>query len=104
MTKIIDFLQKMDFPVYLAPMEGVTDGAFRRICKEYGADVLISEFVSSDALSRDVEKGIRKMDFTEEERPYGVQIFGSNAAALVSAAQHSAVFHPDFIDNTFDMI
>ena len=51
MNAIIDFLQKMDFPVYLAPMEGVTDGAFRRICKEYGADVLISEFVSSDALS-----------------------------------------------------
>jgi nifR3 family TIM-barrel protein len=98
MTKIIDFLQKMDFPVYLAPMEGVTDGAFRRICKEYGADVLISEFVSSDALSREVEKSIRKMDFTEGERPYGVQIFGSNEVALVSAAQHAAAFHPDFID------
>ncbi len=98
MTTIINFLRKMDFPVYLAPMEGVTDGAFRRICKEYGADVLISEFVSSDALSREVEKSIRKMDFTEEERPYGVQIFGSNEAALVSAAQHAAACKPDFID------
>lgn len=98
MNAIIDFLRKMDFPVYLAPMEGVTDGAFRRICKEYGADVLISEFVSSDALSREVEKSIRKMEFTEKERPYGVQIFGSNEAALVSAAQHAAAFHPDFID------
>ena len=98
MLRIKEILKPFEFPVYLAPMEGVTDGAFRRICKQYGADVLISEFVSSDALSRAVEKSIRKMDFAEEERPYGVQIFGSTEAALVSAAQFAAESHPDFID------
>lgn len=98
MTTIKEMLQKFDFPVYLAPMEGVTDGAFRRICKEYGADVLISEFISSDALSRVVEKSIRKMDFTDGERPFGVQIFGSDEEALVSAAKLAEQYRPDFID------
>ena len=98
MSAIKDILQQFDFPVYLAPMEGVTDGAFRRICKEYGADVLISEFISSDALSRIVEKSIRKMDFTDGERPFGVQIFGSNEEALVSAAKLAEQYKPDFID------
>jgi nifR3 family TIM-barrel protein len=98
MTKIQEILQRFDFPVYLAPMEGVTDRAFRRICKEYGADVVISEFISSDALSREVEKSFRKMSFMEDERPFGVQIFGSNEAALVTAAQYAAAQHPDFID------
>jgi nifR3 family TIM-barrel protein len=95
---IKDILRQFDFPVYLAPMEGVTDGAFRRICKEYGADVLISEFISSDALSRVVEKSIRKMDFTDGERPFGVQIFGSDEEALVSAAKLAEQYQPDFID------
>jgi len=95
---IKDILRQFDFPVYLAPMEGVTDGAFRRICKEYGADVLISEFISSDALSRVVEKSIRKMDFTDGERPFGVQIFGSGEEALVSAAKLAEQYRPDFID------
>lgn len=98
MMTIKEILRQFEFPVYLAPMEGVTDGAFRRICKEYGADVLVSEFVSSDALSRVVEKSIRKMDFTDAERPYGVQIFGSTEEALVSAAQVAAQGRPDFID------
>lgn len=95
---IKDILRQFDFPVYLAPMEGVTDGTFRRICKEYGADVLISEFISSDALSRVVEKSIRKMDFTDGERPFGVQIFGSDEEALVSAAKLAEQYRPDFID------
>lgn len=98
MTTIKEILQRYEFPVYLAPMEGITDGAFRRICKEYGADVVITEFISSDALSREVEKSIRKMDFGEEERPFGIQIFGSNEEALVAAAQFAAAQHPDFID------
>lgn len=91
-------LQQFDFPVYLAPMEGVTDRAFRRICKEYGADVLISEFISSDALSREVEKSFRKMEFADGERPFGVQIFGSTEEALTAAARHAAAAKPDFID------
>lgn len=98
MTTIKELLQQFPFPVYLAPMEGVTDRGFRRICKEYGADVVISEFISSDALSREVEKSIRKMEFLEDERPFGVQIFGSNEEALVAAARFAAAQKPDFID------
>jgi nifR3 family TIM-barrel protein len=98
MTMIKALLQQFDFPVYLAPMEGVTDRAFRRICKEYGADVLISEFISSDALSREVEKSFRKMAFSDDERPFGVQIFGSTEEALTAAAKLAAEQQPDFID------
>lgn len=96
--RIKEILQSIDFPVYLAPMEGVTDQAFRLICKEKGADVLISEFVSSDALSRIVEKSIRKMRFAEQERPFGVQIFGHDEQSLVAAAQLAAESKPDFVD------
>ena len=91
-------ISSIHFPVYLAPMEGVTDRAFRLICKEKGADVLISEFVSSDALSREVEQSIRKMRFDEAERPFGVQIFGHDEASLVAAAQMAAACNPDFVD------
>ena len=98
MMTIKELLVQFDFPVYLAPMEGVTDRAFRRICKEYGADVLISEFISSDALSREVEKSFRKMAFADDERPFGVQIFGSTEEALTAAARLAAAQQPDFID------
>lgn len=98
MATIKEILRQFEFPVYLAPMEGITDGAFRRICKEYGADIVITEFISSDALSREVEKSIRKMDFREDERPFGIQIFGSQEAPLVAAAQYAAAQNPDFID------
>lgn len=95
---IKELISKIDFPVYLAPMEGVTDGAFRRMCKTKGADVLISEFISSDALSREVDKSIRKMDFEESERPFGVQIFGHDEQSLIAAARMAENCHPDFID------
>ena len=98
MTKIKELLARFDFPVYLAPMEGVTDGAFRRICKEYGADIVVSEFISSDALSREVEKSFRKMAFADSERPFGVQIFGGTEEALTAAARLAAAQNPDFID------
>ena len=98
MMTIKELLARFDFPVYLAPMEGVTDGAFRRICKEYGADIVVSEFISSDALSREVEKSFRKMAFTDAERPFGVQIFGGTEEALTAAARLAAAQTPDFID------
>ena len=79
-------------------MEGVTDRAFRLACKEQGADVLISEFVSSDALSREVEKSIRKMAFDERERPFGIQIFGHDELSLVKAAHLAEAAGPDFVD------
>ncbi|MBQ3750280.1 MAG: tRNA dihydrouridine synthase DusB [Bacteroidales bacterium] len=95
---IKEIIENFSFPVYLAPMEGITDHAFRMICKEKGADILISEFISSDALSREVEKSIVKMRFDERERPFGVQIFGHNEESLITAAQIAAEGRPDFID------
>jgi len=91
-------LVDIPFPVYLAPMEGVTDRAFRLVCKEKGADVLISEFISSDALSREVEKSMQKMRFDERERPFGIQIFGHDEQSLVTAAKLAEEAAPDFID------
>ena len=90
---IQDILNQFDFPV-----EGITDHAFRMICKEHGADMLISEFISSDALSREVDKSLKKMRFDERERPFGVQIFGHNESSLIMAAQIAAECEPDFID------
>ncbi len=88
----------IDFPVFLAPMEEVTDASFRRLCKEFGADVLISEFVSSEALIRDVEKSFKKMAFSETERPFGIQIFGHDEDSLRRAAEIAAAQRPDFVD------
>ncbi|MCR4681199.1 MAG: tRNA dihydrouridine synthase DusB [Bacteroidales bacterium] len=96
--RIKNLLDRFAFPVYLAPMEGVTDHSFRMVCKEKGADILISEFISSDALSREVDKSIRKMGFEERERPFGIQIFGHNEASLIAAAQMAEEAGPDFID------
>lgn len=87
-----------DFPVFLAPMEEVTDASFRRLCKSFGADVLISEFVSSEALIRDVEKSQKKMAFSEDERPFGIQIFGHDEDSLRRAAEIAAAQKPDFVD------
>jgi len=91
-------LQQYKFPLFLAPMEEVTDHSFRCLCKEFGADFLISEFVSSEALIRDVEKSIKKLTFSEKERPFGIQIFGYDENSLAGAAQIAAEQQPDFID------
>lgn len=79
-------------------MEEVTDASFRRLCKAFGADVLISEFVSSEALIREVEKSKKKMQFSESERPFGIQIFGHDEESLRKAAEIAAAEQPDFID------
>ena len=79
-------------------MEEVSDSSFRRMCKHFGADVLISEFVSSEALIRDVEKSQKKMGFSEAERPFGIQIFGHDLHSLCKAAEITAAQHPDFVD------
>lgn len=91
-------LQQYKFPLFLAPMEEVTDHSFRCLCKEFGADFLISEFVSSEALIRDVEKSFKKLTFSEKERPFGIQIFGYDENSLAGAAQIAAEQQPDFID------
>lgn len=87
-----------DFPVILAPMEDVTDAAFRGICKRFGADLVFTEFIASEGLIRDVKKSTEKLLFSEEERPVGIQIFGSNEVSLCKAAETAAQANPDIID------
>lgn len=87
------------FPLYLAPMAGFTDVVFRQLCKEHGADVVVSEFVMCDAILRDVAKVWETVDFTEAQRPMGVQIFGADPVRMAEAAKVVADrLRPDFID------
>lgn len=85
-------------PLYLAPLAGYSDQAFRRLCKEWGAHYLVSEMVSADGLIRDQDKTASYVTFTPQERPYGVQIFGSDPAVLARAAAALLPLKPDFID------
>ena len=85
-------------PLFLAPMEDVSDTAFRLICKEFGADVLVSEFASSDALIRDVKQTKTKLAFSEKERPFGIQLYGNKLDAMCEAARIAEDYKPDFID------
>jgi nifR3 family TIM-barrel protein len=91
-------LQFNETPLFLAPMEDVSDSAFRLICKEFGADVVISEFASSEALIRDVKQTQEKLKFDDKERPLGIQIFGNQAVSMCEAARIAADYNPDFID------
>jgi nifR3 family TIM-barrel protein len=85
-------------PLFLAPMEDVTYKSFRMMCKKFGADVMYTEFVSSEALVRDVEKTKQKMHLFEFDRPVAIQIYGHNIESMVRAAQVAEEFEPDFID------
>ena len=85
----------------LAPMEDVTDASFRAICKEYGADMVYTEFISSDGLIRDAAKTIAKMQVSDAERPIGIQIYGHLADALVEAAVRAQEAGPDLVDINF---
>jgi len=98
MNFFANYLKTNPNALFLAPMEEITNSAFRQICKEMGADVLTSEFVSSEALIRDVQKSINKMAFDEAERPFGIQIFGHDENSLLRAAQMAEQQQPDFID------
>ena len=88
-------------PVILAPMEDVTDASFRFICKEYGADMVYTEFISSDGLIRDAVKTIAKMQVCDAERPVGIQIYGHIPDAMVEAAVRAEAAGPDLIDINF---
>jgi nifR3 family TIM-barrel protein len=90
-----------DCPLIMAPMEDITDMPFRSVCKEFGADLLITEFVSSEALIRDADKSTIKMKFGENERPIGIQIFGDSVESMRKAAIIVETFRPDFIDLNF---
>lgn len=85
-------------PLFLAPMEDVTYKPFRMMCKKFGADVMYTEFVSSEALTRDIEKTKRKMHLSDFDRPIAIQIYGHNVDSMVRAAQVAEEFDPDFID------
>lgn len=87
-----------DFPLFLSPMDDVTDMPFRQLCKRHGADVLISEFIASEALIRDAEKSRRKMCFADFERPLGIQIFGNSLEAMSQCVDVVMEANPDFID------
>ena len=79
-------------------MDDITDLPFRQLCKEMGADLLITEFIASEALNRDAEKSLRKMRFTEEQRPIGIQIFGADEEELLRCLEVVEQAQPDFID------
>lgn len=90
------------FPLFLAPMAGVSDKIFRQICKEHGADVLTTEFVSAEGIFRRNERTREYLDFDEIERPIGVQLFGADAEHMAEAARQVVDWvHPDFIDLNF---
>jgi tRNA-dihydrouridine synthase B len=90
-----------DFPLLLAPMEDVSDPPFRAVCKDNGADLMYSEFISSEGLIRDAIKSRRKMDFEEEERPFGIQIFGGDEEAMGLSASICETVKPDLVDINF---
>ena len=88
-------------PVFLAPMEDVTDIGFRLLCKRFGASMVYTEFVSAEALVRDVKSTIKKLTIAEEERPVGIQIYGRDVEAMVEAAKIVEQAGPDVIDLNF---
>ncbi|MFW5874198.1 MAG: tRNA dihydrouridine synthase DusB [Verrucomicrobiota bacterium] len=99
---MLPWFQNISFPLYLAPMARFTDVVFRQFCKEQGADVMVTEFVQADALTRDDPRLWETVDFTEEQRPMGVQIFGSNPVTMGEAARLlTDRIRPDFIDINF---
>ena len=89
------------YPILLAPMEDVTDPAFRLLCKEFGADMVYTEFVSSDALIRSVGKSMQKLNISDTERPVAIQIYGKETDAMVEAAKIVEQANPDILDLNF---
>lgn len=90
-----------DFPLLLAPMEDVSDPPFRYVCKQNGADLMYSEFISSEGLIRDAIKSRQKLDFSEFERPFGIQIFGGDEEAMAMSAKIVDTVQPDLVDINF---
>ncbi|HLQ59848.1 MAG TPA: tRNA dihydrouridine synthase DusB [Gemmatimonadales bacterium] len=91
-----------DFPLFLAPMAGVSESPFRQVCRRYGADVVVSEFISSVGISLGIERVLAEMRFEPVERPIGIQIYGADAAIMAKAAgMVTELFRPDFVDINF---
>ena len=98
MSVKIENINLGSFPLMLAPMEDVSDPPFRAICKENGADIMYTEFISSEGLIRDAEKSTMKLDIYDEERPIGIQIFGGNIESMKLATAICEQANPDIID------
>jgi tRNA-dihydrouridine synthase B len=97
----IDKIQLPDFPLLLAPMEDVSDPPFRAVCKVNGADLMYTEFISSEGLIRDAIKSRRKLDIFDNERPVGIQIFGGDEEAMSLSARIVETVNPDLLDINF---
>lgn len=95
---LIDKIELPDFPLLLAPMEDVSDPPFRAVCKDNGADLMYTEFISSEGLIRDAIKSRQKLDIFDYERPVGIQIFGGDEDSLALAARIVDVTNPDLLD------
>src|SRR5919112_5556538 len=94
-------IQLAGFPLLLAPMEDVSDPPFRAVCKENGADLMYTEFISSEGLIRDAIKSRKKLDIFDYEKPIGIQIFGGDEDRLSMAAKIVDVTNPDLLDINF---
>lgn len=90
-----------DRPLFLAPMEDVTDIGFRQLCKRFGASMVYTEFVSAEALVRSIKSTVNKLNISDDERPVGIQIYGRDTEAMVEAAKIVEEAHPDVIDLNF---
>lgn len=101
MIKIGENIQLPDFPLLLAPMEDVSDPPFRYVCKQYGADLMYTEFISSEGLIRDAIKSRKKLDIFDYERPIGIQIFGGDEEAMALSAKIVDATQPDLVDINF---
>lgn len=97
----LDSIPLGSFPLLLAPMEDVSDPPFRILCRRYGADLVYSEFISSEGLIRDAIKSRKKLEFYPEERPFGIQIFGGDEEAMAMAAEIVGAVQPDLVDINF---
>jgi len=88
-------------PLFLAPMEDVTDPSFRYLCKNFGADMMYTEFISSDGLIRDAKTSVAKLNITDDERPIGIQLYGHDIDSMVEATRVTSSANPDVIDINF---
>ncbi len=104
MSSVYMKIEKIDIgknPLFLAPMEDVTDSPFRQICRKKGANIVYTEFISSEAIIRDSDIALHKMHFEEVERPFGIQIFGGREEAMSGAAKVAVANNPDLVDINF---
>src|ERR1700712_3006661 len=100
-VQIGEHIKLPDFPLLLAPMEDVSDPPFRYVCKKYGADLMYTEFISSEGLIRDAIKSRQKLDIFDYEKPIGIQIFGGDEEAMALSAKIVDATQPDLLDINF---